>query len=134
MINLRRAYGPSMSRDEARRSVRVVFENLAQSLIEARQFVRRYKRSSGWESLYRVEDPAAGVESWEWSGGGSREHPAVPDPQKVRKFNKTVFRPKADSSAQPTALNIAPRLAVSDRWPTAGGTILQPPTPETPLR
>jgi KDO2-lipid IV(A) lauroyltransferase len=57
MINLRRAFGPSMTREEAERSVRVVFENLAQSLIEAMQFVRRYKRARGWESLYRVEDP-----------------------------------------------------------------------------
>jgi Kdo2-lipid IVA lauroyltransferase/acyltransferase len=58
MINLRRAFGPSMRREEARRSVRIIFENLAQSLIEAMQFVRRYKRGSGWESLYRVEDPS----------------------------------------------------------------------------
>jgi Kdo2-lipid IVA lauroyltransferase/acyltransferase len=58
MINLRRAFGPSMTRGEARRSVRVVFENLAQSIVEAVQFVRRYKREHGWESLYRIEDSA----------------------------------------------------------------------------
>jgi KDO2-lipid IV(A) lauroyltransferase len=58
MINLRRAYGPTVAREEARRSIRLVFENLAQSLIEAMQFVRRYKRASGWESLYGIEDPA----------------------------------------------------------------------------
>jgi KDO2-lipid IV(A) lauroyltransferase len=58
MINLRRAYGASMTRDEAWRSTRIVFANLAQSLIEAMQFVRRFKRKGGWESLYRIEDPA----------------------------------------------------------------------------
>jgi KDO2-lipid IV(A) lauroyltransferase len=57
MINFRRAFGPSMTRGEARRSVRIVFESLAQSIVEAMQFMRRYKRGSGWESLYRIEDP-----------------------------------------------------------------------------
>jgi KDO2-lipid IV(A) lauroyltransferase len=55
-INLRRAY-PAMSRREARRSVRTVFENMAQSIAESMQFVRRYRRANGWQSLYRVEDP-----------------------------------------------------------------------------
>lgn len=57
MINLRRAY-PQMSSAEARRSVRAVFENMAQSIVESMQFVRRYRRGDGWQSLYRVEDPA----------------------------------------------------------------------------
>jgi KDO2-lipid IV(A) lauroyltransferase len=58
MINLRRAYGAAMSRSEARRTVRIVFENLAQSLVEALQFTRRFRRGEEWRKLYRLEDPA----------------------------------------------------------------------------
>jgi KDO2-lipid IV(A) lauroyltransferase len=57
MINLRRAY-PAMTREEAVRSVCIVFENLAQSIVESMQFVRRYRKAGGWEELYRAEDPA----------------------------------------------------------------------------
>lgn len=56
MINLRRAYG--MPRSEARGAIATVFANLAQSIAEALQFVRRYSRGDGWQSLYRLEDPA----------------------------------------------------------------------------
>lgn len=58
MINLRRAYGPSMTRAEARRFIRRVFENLAQSIAEGLQFARRYKHGQeGWTDCYSVEDP-----------------------------------------------------------------------------
>ncbi len=56
MINLRRAY-PHISRREARRSVAIVFMNLAQSIAEAMQFVRRYRKGTEWQSIYRLEDP-----------------------------------------------------------------------------
>jgi Kdo2-lipid IVA lauroyltransferase/acyltransferase len=56
MINLRRAYGTSMSRHDARRSIATVFSNLAQSMAEAMQFVRRFGRGDRWRTIYRLED------------------------------------------------------------------------------
>lgn len=46
MINLRRATGVSLSRRDARESVRTVFGNLGQSIAEGIQFSRRFKRAS----------------------------------------------------------------------------------------
>jgi KDO2-lipid IV(A) lauroyltransferase len=57
MINLRRAYGASMSRRDARRSIATVFSNLAQSLAESMQFVRRFGSGDRWRTIYRLEDP-----------------------------------------------------------------------------
>jgi KDO2-lipid IV(A) lauroyltransferase len=58
MINLRRAYGPSMTRDRARRATRCVFRSLGQSIAEAIQFARRFKDGQpGWDAVYRAEDP-----------------------------------------------------------------------------
>lgn len=56
MINLRRAKGVSLSRREARESVRVVFGSLGQSIAEGVQFGRRFKHASdGGGSLYEPE-------------------------------------------------------------------------------
>lgn len=57
MINLRRAYGPSMSRGDARRAIATVFSNLAQSFAEAMQFVRKFGSNDRWRTIYRLEDP-----------------------------------------------------------------------------
>ncbi len=57
MINLRRSYGVSMSRHEARRSIAIVFSNLARSIAEAMQFVHRFGRGEEWRTIYRLEDP-----------------------------------------------------------------------------
>jgi Kdo2-lipid IVA lauroyltransferase/acyltransferase len=61
MVNLKRAFGSVLTRRDAHRSVRKVFQNLGQSLAEGIQFARRRHRDrdSGWESLVAVEDPAA---------------------------------------------------------------------------
>ena len=57
MINLHRALG--RTREEARRDVRVVFANLAQSIMEGIHFSRRYPLGSDtWMASYRAEDPA----------------------------------------------------------------------------
>lgn len=59
MINLRRAYGPSMTGAIARRWTRQIFGNLGASVAEGLQFARRIGRSAdGWESAYEPEDPA----------------------------------------------------------------------------
>ena len=59
LLNLRRAYGPSMSRSEAGRQVRKVFANLGRSLAEGIRFSSFSSRSDrSWESLYEAEDPA----------------------------------------------------------------------------
>ena len=59
LINLRRAYGPSMSRAEAGRAVRAVFANLGRSLGEGIRFSAIAARGDGsWEKLYEAEDPA----------------------------------------------------------------------------
>lgn len=57
MINLRRAYGASMSRHDASRSIAVVFSNLGQSFAEAIQFVRRFGNNDRWRTIYRLENP-----------------------------------------------------------------------------
>ena len=57
IINLRRAYS-NTRRGPARRSVAIVFMNLAQSIAEAMQFVRRFRTpASPWRNIYRLEDP-----------------------------------------------------------------------------
>jgi KDO2-lipid IV(A) lauroyltransferase len=59
MINLRRAYGPELTRSQARRETAHVFGHLGRSVAEAIQFARRYKDGQpGWEETYRAEDPA----------------------------------------------------------------------------
>lgn len=58
MMNLRRAYGPGVTRDEARRAVWAVFANLGQSVAEGLQFARRFKGGRiGWECLILYEHP-----------------------------------------------------------------------------
>ncbi len=58
MMNLRRAYGSTVTRAEARRFIARVFANLGQSIAEGIQFARRYGDGrSGWEALYRAENP-----------------------------------------------------------------------------
>jgi KDO2-lipid IV(A) lauroyltransferase len=59
LVNLRRAYGPSMSRAEASRAVRAVFSNLGRSLAEGIRFSALPGRADGsWKALYDTEDPA----------------------------------------------------------------------------
>lgn len=59
LLNLRRAYGPSLSRAEAGRRVRKVFANLGRSLAEGIRFSAFSARSDrSWEALYEAEDPA----------------------------------------------------------------------------
>lgn len=61
LVNLRRAYGPSMSRSEAGRAVRSVFAGLGRSLAEGIRFSSIAARGDGrWEALYDPED--AGLE------------------------------------------------------------------------
>ena len=58
MINLRRAYGPSLSHETARRWTREVFAGMGQSLAEAAQFIRRQRRGGRrQETAYVLEDP-----------------------------------------------------------------------------
>ncbi|MFN7986442.1 MAG: hypothetical protein U0529_03155 [Thermoanaerobaculia bacterium] len=59
LVNLRRAYGPSMTRRKAGRAVRTVFANLGRSLAEGVRFSAFSARGdSSWETLYDAEDPA----------------------------------------------------------------------------
>ena len=57
MINLRRAYGPAMTRARARAATAAVFGNLGRSLAEGVQFARRFPGPSQWERIVDVEDP-----------------------------------------------------------------------------
>jgi KDO2-lipid IV(A) lauroyltransferase len=58
MINLRRAFGPPMSRRRARRMTAEVFGNLGRSLADGIQLGRRSKAgTAGWEPQLDVEDP-----------------------------------------------------------------------------
>ena len=58
LVNLRRAFGPSMSRAAAGRAVRTVFANLGRSLAEGIRFSGLAARGDrSWESLYDAEDP-----------------------------------------------------------------------------
>jgi KDO2-lipid IV(A) lauroyltransferase len=58
MINLRRAFGPSLTRGRARADTFRVLQNLGASVAEAIQFARRHKNGEpGWEALFEVEDP-----------------------------------------------------------------------------
>ncbi len=58
LVNLRRAYGPSMSRAAAGRAVRAVFANLGRSLGEGIRFSALGLRGDRyWETLYDAEDP-----------------------------------------------------------------------------
>jgi KDO2-lipid IV(A) lauroyltransferase len=58
MINLRRAYGRSMTLQNARQATRSALGNLGQSIAEGVQFARRYKdQQPGWDAVYRAEDP-----------------------------------------------------------------------------
>jgi|GEM_PF-206400 len=58
LVNLRRAFGPSMSRAEAGRAVRAVFANLGTSLAEGIRFSALPSRADGsWKALYDAEDP-----------------------------------------------------------------------------
>jgi KDO2-lipid IV(A) lauroyltransferase len=57
-INLRRIFGPGMSRSEARRQTLRVFGSLGQAMAEGLQFSRRYGRGSpGWDQRLDMEDP-----------------------------------------------------------------------------
>ena len=57
MINLRRAYGPSLTQASARRAVWTVFGSLGQSIAEGVQFARRFRHAGDrWRSLYECED------------------------------------------------------------------------------
>jgi KDO2-lipid IV(A) lauroyltransferase len=59
LVNLRRAYGTSMTRPAAGRAVRTVFANLGRSLAEGARFSALAARNDGaWETLYDAEDPA----------------------------------------------------------------------------
>jgi KDO2-lipid IV(A) lauroyltransferase len=59
VVNLRRAYGPSMTRAEAGRAVWAVFANLGRSLAEGIRFSALASRGDrSWETLYDAEDPA----------------------------------------------------------------------------
>lgn len=59
LVNLRRAYGASMSRAAAGRAVRTVFANLGRSLAEGARFSAIAARGDrSWEELYDAEDPA----------------------------------------------------------------------------
>ena len=59
MINLRRAYGSSMTAREAARFIRDVFVNIGQNIAEVLQFARRYQQgAAGNERFYEMEDPA----------------------------------------------------------------------------
>jgi KDO2-lipid IV(A) lauroyltransferase len=59
LVNLRRAYGPGMSRAAAGRKVRAVFANLGRSLAEGARFSAVAARGDrSWETLYDAEDPA----------------------------------------------------------------------------
>ena len=59
LVNLRRAYGPSMTRAKAGRTVRSVFANLGRSLAEGVRFSTVAARGDdSWEALYEAEDPA----------------------------------------------------------------------------
>jgi Kdo2-lipid IVA lauroyltransferase/acyltransferase len=58
LVNLRRAFGPSMSRAEAGRAVRAVFASLGRSLAEGIRFSAAPFRADGsWKSFYDAEDP-----------------------------------------------------------------------------
>lgn len=58
LVNLRRAFGPSMSRAAAGRAVRTVFANLGRSLAEGIRFSGLAAHGDrSWESLYDAEDP-----------------------------------------------------------------------------
>jgi Kdo2-lipid IVA lauroyltransferase/acyltransferase len=57
MINLRRAYGPSVTIRRAWWAVLSVFGNMGQSIAEGVQFSRRFGDGHpGWEALYEPED------------------------------------------------------------------------------
>lgn len=59
MINLRRAYGRTMTRAIARRWTLQIFGHLGASVAEGLQAARRIgQRPDGWESAYEPEDPA----------------------------------------------------------------------------
>jgi KDO2-lipid IV(A) lauroyltransferase len=58
LINLRRAYGPSMDRARAARWIREVFGDLGRSIAEGVQFARRFKNGRDPGELIDVEDAA----------------------------------------------------------------------------
>lgn len=56
-INLRAAYGPTLSRSAARRQTLHVFGSLGQAFAEGIQFSRRYAKSApGWDQRFDIED------------------------------------------------------------------------------
>lgn len=58
LINLRRAYGPEMTREHASRLTGEVFASLGLGVAEGVQFARRFKSGrADWRGLYEVEDP-----------------------------------------------------------------------------
>lgn len=58
LVNLRRAFGPSLSRAEAGHAVRAVFASLGRSLAEGIRFSALPGRADGsWRALYDAEDP-----------------------------------------------------------------------------
>lgn len=59
LVNLRRAYGPGMTRPAAGKAIRAVFASLGRSLAEGARFSAVAARRDGsWEELYDAEDPA----------------------------------------------------------------------------
>jgi Kdo2-lipid IVA lauroyltransferase/acyltransferase len=59
LINLCRAYGPSIDRREARRLMWTSFGNLGASLADGLQFSRRHRHGEpNWERLFDLEDSA----------------------------------------------------------------------------
>ena len=59
LINMRRAFGPSMTRATATVHVGEVFAAMGASIAEGMQFARRHRTGRGdWPSLYEAEDPA----------------------------------------------------------------------------
>jgi KDO2-lipid IV(A) lauroyltransferase len=59
MMNLRRAYGPSMTKPRARACTRAIFANLGASVAEALRLLPRLRRdASGWEAIYEPADAA----------------------------------------------------------------------------
>jgi len=58
LINLRRAYGPSMDRARAALWTREIFGGLGRSIAEGVQFARRFKKRRDPGELIDVDDPA----------------------------------------------------------------------------
>lgn len=57
-VNLRRAYGPSMTPGRARSLTARSLGSLGEAVAEAAQLFRRHRSGTSWEELYEAEDPA----------------------------------------------------------------------------